>query len=374
MPTDPFRVRRDGLTAQTDTRLWILLHDGQTTLLPPLTTEGQDALRTALQTTVPEILTDHSGNEIARLYPLPMPDLFSHLAPLSPVDATFNDEIQLADYELASTDLTPGQVFFVTLFWKALQPPREDYEIFVQLWNDQGQAVSSWQNVPYSGMYRTRIWRTDELVPTHHWLTLPEDAPPGRYRLVVGLYRTLQQTRLDASGQNANPEQDVAVVADLRSPLLPLEDAGTMPPWSTSFGDVLRIAGLDVSVDGTPQPLDAPLNAAPGQTVTLDVTWQAVQHPPLDYSVFVHLTSDDNHPPAAQLDRTIGDAYPTGIWQPGERVHDTYALTIPNDLPPGTYDLWLGVYYWATGERLSATRDGAPQPDNRLLLGRVVIP
>jgi len=50
---------------------------------------------------------------------------------------------------------------------------------------------------------------------------------------------------------------------------------------------------------------------------------------------------------------------------------DAVALALPADLPSGTYTVWLGVYTWQTGERLTPLADGSPQPDGRLRLGTV---
>jgi hypothetical protein len=44
--------------------------------------------------------------------------------------------------------------------------------------------------------------------------------------------------------------------------------------------------------------------------------------------------------------------YSTPYWQPGETIIDLHAVPLPGNLPPGTYDILLGLYEAETGQRL----------------------
>ena len=97
------------------------------------------------------------------------------------------------------------------------------------------------------------------------------------------------------------------------------------------------------------QPDDMPLTA--GDTLTLDLWWQALRLPDADYSVSLALVDengilvqqdggfDDGRIPAQQL--------PLDQWIPDSRT-----LTVPIDAPAGTYTLVVTIYDWQTGERL----------------------
>jgi hypothetical protein len=56
----------------------------------------------------------------------------------------------------------------------------------------------------------------------------------------------------------------------------------------------------------------------------------------------------------------------------GEVVRDRHPLTLPPDLPPGTYRLRTGLYYWQTLERLPVLESGEPV-NNIVELGIVEI-
>jgi len=375
-PADPKRVRWDGTTAQADDRLWVLLDKGRTWLLPPLTDEQTEAIKQAKASSGAEELHDKSDLTIAFFYHVATPaGLFASRRVMdTQVDVSFGGELHLDGYTVPSVNLVPGQPFFVTLYWTTLKPPSEDYEIFVQLWNDQGQAVTQWQNVPFGAMYRTRIWRDSEMLATHHWLQLPDDAPVGRYRLVAGVYRTLKGQRATAEGSSADTTNNVAIVGNLRVPLA--ETPASLPmPQAITLGGLFSVKGLDVVVDGASQTPNNQLSLKAGQTINLKLVWNVLKPPPVDYTLFLHLTPVGKDQPAAQVDRLIRPDYPTGIWQAGDRINDSIDFVLPADLPAGHYDLWLGVYYWQTNERLAIqTRgDGDVTADQRLRLAQVTV-
>jgi hypothetical protein len=88
-------------------------------------------------------------------------------------------------------------------------------------------------------------------------------------------------------------------------------------------------------------------------TLTLTMTWQAVQPPEADYTVFVHtLAADDTK--AAQRDTYPCDGEcPTTSWQPGQIVVDRHQFDLPPDAPLGPYRLATGLYLLGTGQRLA---------------------
>jgi hypothetical protein len=86
-------------------------------------------------------------------------------------------------------------------------------------------------------------------------------------------------------------------------------------------------------------------------TLTLTLTWQAMQPIAEDYTVFVHvLTPGDDK--AAQRDSYPCDGEcPTHSWLPGEIIADRHQLTVAPEASPGPYRLAVGLYLLHTGER-----------------------
>jgi hypothetical protein len=98
-------------------------------------------------------------------------------------------------------------------------------------------------------------------------------------------------------------------------------------------------------------------NYAVSQTASnleLTLHWQALRRMEASYKVFVHLRDPASGEIVAQADRVPREwGYPTRWWEEGEFVEDTVRLDLQG-VPPGTYDLFLGLYDEATGIRLPA--------------------
>lgn len=370
--TEPERPRHDGFPSHFDPRLWVLLHDNTVWLLPPLTPEQEETILAAPEQEPSDVLIDRSQTEIARIYQI-QADLFAPRPVVDyPLDAVFNDEIRLLGYTLPDQNLQPGDVNFVSLFWQPLIAPREDYEVFVQFWTDDQTSIGGAHDFPYGGMYRSRIWQPDEIVVTHHWLTIPADLQTGRYTLVAGLFRLLHNERLPVSGSSTDSALRVALAPDLRYPPPPPEIIGEEPETPLRFGDFFSVDSLAVHVNDISQS-GSEWQVSPGDTLTVDLFWDVQNRPAEDYSVFLHLSNDPATAPLAQADMRMGSTFPSGAWHPGDVIHDQLVLTIPADLEAGEYDLLLGTYFWQTGERLPAYAGEERQPDDRIVLGTVII-
>jgi hypothetical protein len=91
----------------------------------------------------------------------------------------------------------------VTLYWSVREPPSVDYQVFVHLLGEGPEPVAQGDAPPLNGDYPTGMWAPGEVIADPHPLVLPEDLPPGRYRLLVGMYdlRTMARlARLDGLG------------------------------------------------------------------------------------------------------------------------------------------------------------------------------
>jgi hypothetical protein len=92
--------------------------------------------------------------------------------------------------------------------------------------------------------------------------------------------------------------------------------------------------------------------AADGLQVTL--RWSALDYVAEDYTVFVHLVAPQ------EGDRIIsqGDGppldgrWPTSLWLPGLSLDDEHRVPLDSGLPPGGYDLLVGLYDPQTDRRL----------------------
>jgi len=118
-----------------------------------------------------------------------------------------------------------------------------------------------------------------------------------------------------------------------------------------AFGDEMRLAGYEVESS----------TLRPGDRVRVRLEWQARRPMARDWSVFVHLNDPVLGRPIAQRDMFPGQGLlATRLLSPGERLVNEYVLTVPpTAVAPAELELVVGLYDFASGERL-ATADGRP--------------
>ncbi len=121
------------------------------------------------------------------------------------------------------------------------------------------------------------------------------------------------------------------------------------------FGNHITLDGDTLS---TPQ-------VRPGDILQLDLFWRTDAPLSDRYKVFVHVL-DQNGQIVAQTDREPGGGQrPTTNWGTNELVVDRYGVLIPEDTPPGSYAVEIGLYDF-DGTRLPVSTGG-----DALLVARV---
>ncbi len=118
--------------------------------------------------------------------------------PWVPVRARFGPEIRLHGCAVGEGPFAPGDVIPVTLFWEADAPPGR-YKVFLHLLDAEGNLVAQNDAEPRGDLSPTFIWSVGEVVTDRHGVYLPPDLPPGRYRLMVGMYHVDTGERLPLS-------------------------------------------------------------------------------------------------------------------------------------------------------------------------------
>lgn len=116
--------------------------------------------------------------------------------PATTEQARFGETILLSGYTLKAT--TPagagtyraGGVVPITLFWDVTRPPDSDYSIFLHLCqNCDVPPLASEDAPPMEGYLPTSTWLPGKPVHDERAIPLPRSLPPGRYTLLLGIYR-----------------------------------------------------------------------------------------------------------------------------------------------------------------------------------------
>ncbi len=133
------------------------------------------------------------------------------------------------------------------------------------------------------------------------------------------------------------------------------------------FGGLVQMRGYAIATTAL----------SPGDTLQLNVTWEARQATPAAYKIFIHLVGPlrtDGSRIYAQHDaEPCNNFYPAWQWSPGEVIADRYALPLPDDVPPADYQVLIGWYDSGTLERLTAADELGRVYDNAVELEQIHI-
>ena len=173
-----------------------------------------------------------------------------------------------------------------------------------------------------------------------HAVLIEPGTPPGRYRLIAGLYDAVSGARLLVAGGDHVALGEVMV--ERPATALPPAAIRARYPADESIGP-LKLLGYDRHALGAADKADASL--ARGAPLYVALYWQALEPPAGDWQYRLWLG------PALWQDWTpIGGAYPTSQWAAGEIVRDQIAQFPPAELLAGRHRLKLEVRGPAEGQ------------------------
>jgi 4-amino-4-deoxy-L-arabinose transferase-like glycosyltransferase len=105
-----------------------------------------------------------------------------------PIHVNFDDQIALVGYHFDRWLVTAGETLTVTLQWETLAAPRRDYKVFVHLLLPPDAVWAQRDAMPQDGARPTSTWVRGERFEDRYSLVVPPTAPPGLYRVEIGLY------------------------------------------------------------------------------------------------------------------------------------------------------------------------------------------
>jgi hypothetical protein len=117
---------------------------------------------------------------------------------------------------------------------------------------------------------------------------------------------------------------------------------------------------------------DVPPGVAPGDSLSVHLTWRALGKIDAYYSVYVKLLDSQGGPITGWDGQPRNGEAPTLLWVPGERIDDVVTLTVPAGLLPGEYTVEAGMYR-ADDLARCLTLNGEGTPVDRVLLGPVQV-
>lgn len=266
------------------------------------------------------------------------------------LEATFGEQIQLVGYSIEQPQIKPGGKLQLTLYWRALQDPARDFSVFVHLIDDNGIVQAQRDSYPGAGTLPTGDWSPGVLYVDEHVIDLPDILPaPARFKINVGLYDTETGQRLPVGDAD---HWTLGYVSSAPRP----SDSGLPNPVRINFDDQIALVGFQFDRQVM----------QPGDDLTIDLWWEALDQPKMDYVVFTHLVFPPDAVWAGMDAQPRQGAAPTSGWQPGQIIPDQHHLQLPADAPAGVYFVEIGIYDPDTFNRLPVNFS-----DKGIVLGQI---
>lgn len=253
---------------------------------------------------------------------------------------------QLALLETTVDPLTLNEVAKLSLTWQALENIEADYTIAAQLLipeNGNWRKIDEQYSFPGLGLNPTSGWQQGD-IHQDTWSLLPGGtlAGPALAQLLIHVQHEGRNLASTLADQPLDPPLVLSVPVRPQEPLT----VDNKLPESVNFGGSIELAAVELKSEG--------------DDLLATLWWQALREPDKDYAVFLHLLDSQDVLLAQNDSMPASGASPTGIWQEGDVIGDEHFLSHAAEAKT----LLIGVYDPNSGERLAATLDGQPLPDN----------
>jgi hypothetical protein len=293
-----------------------------------------------------------------------------------PSGLLFGDDepIRLLAVETPAARFRPGERVPITLYLQADQALTYDYQLFIQLLDENGVEVANLTSHPGWGRNPTTLWQPGAIYADTYGVLVDRPIDPSaplRARVYTGFIdpasEEAENLPLPARVAGGDEVTPFVGAVELVAHTTPDAEALGMTPAGSTFGGVIRLVGSE-----TPSAIS--LTAQ--ETLTATLLWEALGQPATEYVTYIHLRDAGGRQVAGFDQAPAGSRLPTQWWRSGDRIVSTLPISLPADLAPGEYDLWVGLYASASGGalRLPVTDSaGLPAGDGEVKIGTVAI-
>lgn len=137
-----------------------------------------------------------------------------------------------------------------------------------------------------------------------------------------------------------------------------------------SSSDPIAFFEPGISLEGA----DFPERGQAGASLLFRFDWRSDEAVEEDYIQFLHFGHEASGDWLVFDQPPLGPRLPTRLWYSGMVDSEVWQVSLPEDLAPGQYALYTGLYRISDLERMHAsTVDGTPFIDNRIPLGSLTI-
>ncbi len=292
-------------------------------------------------------------------------------SPQYPLDAVVDGRLTLVGYDMPQTDAQPGDVVPIVIYGRVTTTQTAILMPYARLGNTVEQRWTT------DSRRLTLAWQPGEIIAERYEIFIPYTLAPGTYPLHLSY---VDMTHNQAPLPFANDEIALTLGTLRIAPARQNTRAARVLSKSlTNLGNDVALVNARARAGLTTRRAlwTEPLPARPGQPVHLTLTWQALKRPRASYTVFIHLLDAGGQMRLGHDYTPLGGAFPSYLWFPkwleGQRVIDPYRLILPSEIPPGVYDLEVGMYEMGSVRRIPQLAPDGTMTGDRLILGQVIV-
>ncbi len=130
----------------------------------------------------------------------------------------FEDQVLLTKAKIDRETVKPGETLKVDLTWRGLKTWPDDYTAFVHLVGPDGKVHGQMDQWPVEGTLPTSSWTAGQVVDDTVVVTLPPDAPSGKYQVEAGWYLLSTLRRLNVLDAASRASDDRVIVGEFVVP------------------------------------------------------------------------------------------------------------------------------------------------------------
>jgi len=222
----------------------------------------------------------------------------------------------------------------VELVWQKQKNLGTEHRVSLRLVDAGGRTWATRDSQPQAGQAFFTDLKIGNSLADRHGLLIPAGTPPGSYRLLLSVRRVSDAHPLDLLDPQGQPQG-----AEL--PLNEIQVSVPRPPVGTAalpvqvatnatFGRSVRLVGYSLG--------HGPFKT--GEALPLNLFWESLRDQPGSLTVFVELR-DSAGQQTVWYERP--PRWPSPEWETGDSLRDPHDVPLPPTLPPGKYDLAVGL-------------------------------
>ncbi len=287
-----------------------------------------------------------------------------------PVNVEYLDgELALVGYRMEQETASIDDTLEITFYWKANRPIETVCGFSAHLLSHPEVESISHDNVGLVDLYTTENWLPGIITKNSVKLEIdlePNLWKPASYWLQINVWENIpgEFPIIDVTVHDTGWLLEPNALILLSVPVL-FGDPPVMDATESEyrFGDNFTLYGYDL-----------PPMIASGEMLPLRFWWQTTGDVSGQYTQFIHIFADDGETFIDGYDRQPFDSsFPTADWPADMGVMDAWDVVLPDDLPPGVYHIYTGMYDSDTVQRLAVSGGEDTVRDNVIYLGPVAI-